>query len=366
MIKENKYIKHGIVVAATIIIAATATSGIKPIITRCNQPKSFNMQVAGGELSSLKNADAWINPPPLTSTDLKGKVVLIQFGTYTCINWIRTLPYIRAWKEKYSDHGLIVVGVHTPEFAFEKNIDNVRRAMTDMKIDLPIAIDNNYSIWNAFNNQYWPAIYLIDAKGRVAHRQFGEGGYEETEKMMQQLLADAGAKVINSAIIPVNGKGIETSADWGNLGSQENYLGIARTEGFLSHHSGEATGKQYAYKLPLKLQLNQWGISGDWTTDKNSIISNSSNGKIIYRFHARDLHLVMGPVVTGTKVRFRVLIDDKVPGPDHGKDIDEQGYGFADNQRLYQLIRQSGVISDHSFTIEFLDPGAEAFSFTFG
>ena len=316
------------------------------------------------ELSSLKNANAWLNSKSLTDKELRGKVVLIQFCTYTCINWLRTLPHIRAWAEKYKEKGLVVIGVHTPEFSFEKNIDNVRRAIKNIGIDFPIAIDNNQDIWNAFSNQYWPALYIIDAKGHIRHHQFGEGGYEQSEKIIEQLLIEAGSKDIDHHYVQVNARGIEVAADWNNLNSAENYLGYERTENFatpdLEHN------KSHVYTASLPLNVNQWALSGDWTVQKQSIILNKENGRIVYRFHARDLHLVMGPSVPGTSIRFRVLINGKTPGDAHGIDIDEQGNGKIIDQRLYQLIRQPKPIAPCEFQIEFFDPGVEAFSFTFG
>jgi thiol-disulfide isomerase/thioredoxin len=364
MINGIKYVQHFILSTALIIIVTTGVFGLNSLKTPNNKSKSLNMQLASGELSSLKNAVAWINSPSLTAPELKGKVVLIQFCTYTCINWIRTLPYVRAWSTKYSDQGLVVIGVHTPEFTFEKNIDNVRLAMREMNIEFPIAIDNNYQIWEGFSNQYWPAIYLVDKKGRIAHHQSGEGGYEEMEKMIQKLLTDSGAKDTGHDLISVNGDGIEAAADWGNLNSQENYLGYERTENF-SSRGGKVSGAS-TYHLPANLRLNQWALAGEWTMEKKSVLLNNVNGKIVFRFHARDLHLVMGPVSSEARIRFRVLIDGKPPGADHGTDIDEQGFGSMGEQRLYQLIRQTASIIDRTFQIEFLDAGAEAFSVTFG
>jgi thiol-disulfide isomerase/thioredoxin len=329
-----------------------------------NKSKTSYMQLIDGELSSLKNANAWINSSSLTASELKGKVVLIQFCTYTCINWLRTLPYVRAWAEKYKDKGLVVIGVHTPEFPFEKNIDNIRKAMQDMKIDFPVAIDNKQDIWNAFNNHYWPALYFIDSKGHIRHHQFGEGGYEQSEKIIQQLLAEAGVTDPGHDLVTVIANDVEAPADWSNLKSSENYLGYERTESFVS--LGLKYNKQQVYTAPADLHLNQWALSGDWTVKKQSIILNKVNGKIVYRFHARDLHLVMGPAAVGTSVRFRVLINGKIPGNAHGIDIDKKGNGKVSEQRMYQLIQQPKPISDCEFEIEFLDAGVEAFSFTFG
>jgi thiol-disulfide isomerase/thioredoxin len=318
-----------------------------------------------GKLPSLGGATEWLNSQPLTAGSLRGKVVLIDVWTYTCINWLRQLPYVRAWAEKYNNQGLVVIGVHTPEFEFEKNIDNVRRAAKDMKIDYPIAIDNEYSIWRALNNKYWPALYFVDAQGRIRHHHFGEGEYEQSERVIQQLLAEAGSDAISRELISVDARGVEAAADWGSLRSPENYVGYERTENFASP-GGAALDKRRTYAVPARLRLNHWALSGDWTVGKQAIALNNASGRIAYRFHARDLHLVMGPAARGTSVRFRVLIDGKSPGAAHGIDVDEQGNGTVTEQRMYQLIRQPKPIADRQFEIEFLNPGVEAFAFTFG
>jgi hypothetical protein len=291
--------------------------------------------------------------------------VLIDFWTYTCINWRRTLPYVRAWAEKYQDQGFVVIGVHAPEFAFEKHISNVRWAVKDMGIDHPIAVDNDHVIWRAFRNQYWPARYFIDSQGRVRHQHFGEGAYEQSEMIIQQLLAETGSGRIDGELVSVDGRGIEAAADWGSLKSPENYTGYERTQNFASP-GGAVLDKTRMYELPARLRLNAWALSGDWTVNNQAAVLNKPNGGIAYRFHARDLHLVMGPTAPGTSVRFRVLIDGRPPGPAHGIDVDEQGDGTVTEQRLYQLIRQPKPIADRQFEIEFLDTGMEAFAFTFG
>jgi thiol-disulfide isomerase/thioredoxin len=318
-----------------------------------------------GEMPSLGGATEWLNSQPLTSADLRGRVVLVDFWTYTCINWRRTLPYVRAWAEKYKDHGLVVIGVHSPEFGFEKNADNVRWAVKDMKIDYPIAIDSDHAIWRAFNNEYWPALYFVDAKGHIRHHQFGEGEYGKSEIIVQQLLAEAGVGGMSRDLVSVDPRGAEVAADWSSLKSSENYVGYERTENF-SSPGGAVWNKRHAYDVPARLELNHWALSGEWTVEKQAIVLNQANGRIAYRFHARDLHLVVGPVARGTSVRFRVLIDGKPPGAAHGTDVDDQGNGTVHEQRMYQLIRQSEPIVDRRFEIEFLDPGVEAFSFTFG
>jgi thiol-disulfide isomerase/thioredoxin len=318
-----------------------------------------------GELPSLGSATEWLNSPPLTAAGLHGKVVLIDFWTYSCINWLRTLPYVRAWAEKYRDQGLVVIGVHAPEFAFEKTIANVRRAARDMRVEYPIAIDNDHALWRAFKNEYWPALYFVDAQGRIRHHHFGEGEYEQSETIIQQLLAEAGTGASGRELVSVDARGAEAAADWGNLKSPENYVGYERTEKFASP-GGAVPDRRRVYAAPTRLTLNHWALSGDWTVEKQATVLNKANGRIVYRFHARDLHLVMGPAARGTSVRFRVLIDGRPPGAAHGIDVDDQGYGTVTEQRLYQLIRQPKPIADRQFEIEFLDPGVEAFAFTFG
>jgi thiol-disulfide isomerase/thioredoxin len=300
-------------------------------------------QAAGQSgLASLERGDEWLNSPPLTASDLRGKVVLVEFWTYTCINWLRTLPYVRAWDRKYRDQGLVIIGVHSPEFLFEKDSANVRRALKDLQIDFPVAVDSNHAIWRAFNNQYWPALYFIDGKGRVRHHHFGEGSYEQSEMVIRELLAETGV-TIDGKNVSVDARGIEAAADWDSLQSPENYLGYERTENFV-HDAGAFRDNPRAYEVPGHLLLNEWALSGDWTVKKESAALTKPNGKIAYRFHARDLHLVMGPAAPVTSVRFRVLIDGQPPGAAHGTDTDEQGYGRATEQRLYQLIRQPAPI----------------------
>jgi thiol-disulfide isomerase/thioredoxin len=318
-----------------------------------------------GDLPSLGSASEWLNSQPLTAAGLRGRVVLVEFWTYTCINWLRTLPYVRAWAEKYKDQGLVVIGVHAPEFAFEKSLDNVRRAAKDMRVDYPIAIDSEHLIWRAFKNEYWPALYFVDAQGQIRHHQFGEGGYEQSERIIQQLLAEAGTRGIGPELVSVDARGAEAAADWDSLKSPENYVGHERTENFASP-GGAVLDKPRVYAAPARLRLNQWALAGDWTVEKEATRLNKANGRIAYRFHARDLHLVMGPATRGTSVRFRVLIDGQPPGAAHGVDVDAQGNGTVAEQRLYQLIRQPKPIGDRRFEIEFLDPGVEAFAFTFG
>lgn len=298
-------------------------------------------------------ATAWLNSPALTAAELRGKVVLVQFGTYTCINWLRTLPHVRAWAEKYKERGLALINVHTPEFEFEKNMDNVRRAVKDLGLAYPIAVDNDFAVWRAFANNAWPALYLIDAQGRVRYRHLGEGEYERSEKMIQQLLAEAGAAGVPRDLVSVEGKGAEAAADWASLRSPETYLGPERAENRVN-------------TAPARLRLNQWTVSGNWTPKTQALVSSKPNGRIAYRFHARDVHLVMGPAAAGKAVRFRVLIDGQAPGAAGGGDIDAQGLGTVSAQRMYQLIRQPGPIAERLFEIEFLDPAVEVYVFTFG
>ena len=296
---------------------------------------------------------------------LRGKVVLADFWTYTCVNWLRQLPYLRAWAGKYSGQGLVVVGVHTPEFGFEHNLDNVRRAVQEMKIDYPVAVDNDYAIWRAFDNSYWPALYFADAQGQIRHHHFGEGEYQQSEMVIQQLLAEAGSGGIGRDLVSVDARGVEAPADWASLRSPENYTGYERTENFASP-GGVQPGQPHSYTAPAELRLNHWALSGDWTVGDHAAALNTAGGQITCRFHARDLNLVMGPEVTGTSAAFRVLLDGQPPGAAHGSDVDVQGRGTATGQRLYQLIRQPGPIADATVEIEFADPGVAAYSFTFG
>jgi len=317
-----------------------------------------------GELPSLAGATGWLNSPPLTPTGLHGKVVLVNFWTYTCINWLRQLPYVRAWAGKYSGQGLVVIGVHTPEFDFEHDHDNVRRAAADMRIDYPVAIDDDYAVWLAFDNHYWPALYFADAQGRIRHHHFGEGEYQQSEMVLQQLLGEAGSHPGHDLVSP-DTSGIEAPADWASLRSPENYTGYERTENFASP-GGLVPGQPHSYRVPAELRLNHWALSGDWTADRQPTGLNTAGGQIAYRFHARDLNLVMGPTESGTSVRFQVLLDGQPPGSAHGTDVDDQGHGTVPAQRLYQLIRQPGPVTDRTFEITFLDPGVQAYAFTFG
>ena len=323
-------------------------------------------QAAGdGELRALGRATDWLNSPPLTAAGLAGKVVAVNVWTFTCINWLRTLPYVRAWANRYRDPGLVVIGVHAPEFSFEHDLDNVRRQATAMHVTYPVAVDNDFAIWRAFNNKVWPALYLLDANGEIRHHQFGEGGYEESERTIQQLLRNTGARSVGSALTPVDASGAEVEADWGNLRSPETYVGYAQTAHFASPR-GVAADVRHAYSVPRDLEVNHWALGGDWTVSRENAALNAAHGRIAYRFHARDVHLVMGPAVRAASIPFRVTIDGRPPGESRGTDVDAQGNGVVNEQRLHQLIRQQGQIVDRQFEIEFPAPGVQGFCFTFG
>ncbi|AMM18055.1 cytochrome C biogenesis protein [Burkholderia sp. PAMC 28687] len=317
------------------------------------------------QLPPLSGAVQWLNSAPLSAEDLRGKVVLVDFWTYSCINCLRSLPYVKAWAQKYRDKGLVVIGVHAPEFAFERNIDNVERSVHDLGIDYPVAIDNNYAIWRAFGNQYWPAHYFIDAKGQVRFHHFGEGDYAHSEEVIQQLLKEAGHNDVGPAITNTDAKGVQQSADNADMRSPETYVGYERAENFAGN-GGEAHDKVHTYAAPGELSLNDWGLAGAWKVGAQEASLAQSNGTIVYRFHARDLHLVLGPGKDGKPVRFRVSIDGAAPGDAHGTDVAANGTGTVTEQRLYQLVRQPGNVKDRTFSIEFLDAGVEAYAFTFG
>jgi cytochrome c biogenesis protein CcdA/thiol-disulfide isomerase/thioredoxin len=336
-----------------------------PAMTMKAKPdaREANLGVEGG-FPPLAGAAEWLNSPPLTPEGLKGKVVLIDFWTYSCINCLRAIPYVKAWAEKYKDHGLVVIGVHTPEFAFERKIDNVRSAVSELKIEYPIAIDNEYKIWRAFDNQYWPAHYFIDMQGRIRYHHFGEGEYDESERVIQRLLAEAGAEGYSAGLVSVTAFGAQAPPAANDVKSPETYIGYSRADNFVSPGGiVEDESHDYAAAAP---QLNQWSLSGDWTISAEHAALNKRDGRIVYRFHARDLHLVLGPAPDSKPIRFRATVDGAAPGVDHGADIDADGHGTVGGQRLYQLIRQHGTISDRTFEIEFLDPGVQAFAFTFG
>lgn len=318
-----------------------------------------------GPMPDLSGAIAWLNSPPLTAKSLRGKVVLVDFWTYSCINCLRALPYIEGWAAKYKDAGLVVIGVHTPEFAFEKDRANVEKAVRDLKITYPVAIDSNYRIWQAFNNEYWPAHYFIDGKGRIRYHHFGEGEYAESERVIQELLKENGAQSLSAGVIDVSGSGAEAAPDNKDVASPETYIGYKRAENFASVES-IARDSRKVYTTRPRLSLNQWALSGAWNVGGESAVLEAAPGKIVFRFHARDLHLVLGPRKNGKPIRFVVKIDGTAPGEDHGSDTDASGAGTVQEHRLYQLIRQKGAVEDRTFEIEFLDPGVQAFAFTFG
>src|SRR5271170_605850 len=317
-------------------------------------------------LDSLVDATTWINTPPLTADQLKGKVVLGDFWTYSCINCLRTLPYVEAWAQKYKDNGLVVIGVHTPEFPFEKDLSNVQKAVHDLGITYPVALDNENKIWNAFSNQYWPADYFIDATGKVRYHQFGEGKYDESEHWIQDLLKERSAQeALPGGIVSVQAQGAEAAPDMEEVQSPETYVGYDRAENFASPGGLHQDGPKL-YTIPAQLKLNQWALDGKWIDQGQIAVLASSEGRIAFRFHARDLHLVLGPSTDGKPVRFRVTIDGNAPGEDHGVDTNSSGEGTVTENRLYQLVRQKGAVADRTFTIEFLDSGVQAFAFTFG
>ena len=318
-----------------------------------------------GAFPSLAGATGWINSAPLTAAGLRGKVVLVDFWTFTCVNWLRTLPYVRAWNAKYRDKGLVVIGVHTPEFTLEHEIENVRRAAKEMGMEYPIAVDSDYGVWRAFANNAWPAVYIADAQGRIRYHHLGEEAYGETERVIQQLLTEAGKTGAGSDLVAVTPHGTGVAADWKDLRSGESYVGYEKAENFASP-GGVTADKAHVYTVPAQLGLNHWGLLGEWTFGREATVAGKAKARIAYRFHARDVNLVMGPEKAGQPVRFRVLIDGHAPEAAHGTDVDAQGNGTATEPRLYQLIRQSKPIADRTFEIEFLDPGAEALCFTFG
>jgi cytochrome c biogenesis protein CcdA/thiol-disulfide isomerase/thioredoxin len=317
-----------------------------------------------GQLPDLSGATAWLNSPPLTPQGLRGKVVLVDFWTYSCINCLRSLPYVKSWYERYREQGLVVIGVHAPEFAFEKNLDNVKRAVLDLGITYPVALDNNYAIWQAFNNQYWPAHYFIDAQGRIRGHHFGEGDYGESEQLIRQLLTEAGATHLPD-MTAVTGTGVMAAPDEADIASPETYIGYQRAQNFVSS-GGAVPDKASAYSAPASLQLNQWALSGNWQVQGEEAVSSSGSAKIVFRFWARDLNLVLGPSDAGHPIRFRVSLDGQPPGADHGTDDGSDGTGRVESQRLYQLLRLTRPQGEHTLTIEFLDAGVHAYSFTFG
>ena len=318
-----------------------------------------------GRLPPFDGATGWLNSEPLTPEGLSGRVVAVQFWTYTCVNWLRTLPYVREWANKYHDQGLSVIGVHTPEFGFERNVENVTAAAKDMRVDYPIALDSDYAVWGAFANHFWPALYIADGQGRIRYHHFGEGEYAMSEMAIQQLLRESGKEGFDPQLVSVDPEGTEVPADWGDLRTPETYLGYGRASGFASLDA-EWLDEPHDYPEPSRLGLNEWAPSGVWTLAGHAAVLEEAPGRIAIRFHARDVNLVMGPAERGLSVPFRVLIDGKPPGVAGGTDVDEDGSGTVMEQRLYQLIRQPNAISERLFEIEYLGPGVEAYCFTFG
>jgi thiol-disulfide isomerase/thioredoxin len=344
--------------------------GWKTLLTRADQlfrPTTHPAALSPveGQMPSLDSAAGWVNSPPLTAADLRGHVVLINFWTYTCINWLRSLPYVRAWADKYKDQGLVVIGIHTPEFDFEQDPDNVRRAIQALGVGYPVAIDSDYAIWNAFGNRYWPASYFVDAQGQIRHHRFGEGEYEQSEMILQQLLTQAGGGTIDRDLVSVDATGAEAAADWASLRSPENYLGYERTQNFVLSPDA-AVGTSQVHAALTRLPLNHWALAGDWTVQQKAAVLHVAGGQIAYRFHARDLHLVMASAAPGSPIRFRVQLDELPPGAAHGTDVDDRGEGTLTEPRLYQLVRQPGPVTERTFEITFFDPGVRAYAFTFG
>jgi thiol-disulfide isomerase/thioredoxin len=352
-------------------VRGAATMSVPP--TRPGLLSSLVHRLAGdadalpveGHLPSFDGATGWLNSEPLTPEGLRGRVVLVDFWTYTCINWLRTAPYVRAWDAKYRDIGLTVIGVHTPEFEFERNVDNVIAQSRTFGLEYPIAIDSDYGVWQAFSNHFWPALYVADAEGRSRYHHFGEGEYAMAEMVVQQLLVEAGVEGVDMDLVSVEPKGFEVAADWRTLRSPETYLAYGRSAGFASPDSARYD-QPHSYPEPARLSLNEWAPSGTWTLAQHAAVANEPGGRITFQFQARDVNLVMGPSARGTSVPFRVLLDGQAPGGAHGLDVDDQGRGTVADQRLYQLIRQPGSVAERLFDIEFLDAGAEAYCFTFG
>ena len=320
---------------------------------------AFGLDPTTTRIPSFEGATGWLNSDPLSPEDLRGHVVLVDFWTYTCINWLRTLSHLRAWREKYEDHGLVVIGVHTPEFPFERDPENVERMVEELRVDYPVAIDSEFTVWDAFANRYWPALYLADAEGALRFQHFGEGRYPETEEAIQELLG------VEGELVSAEGSGLEAQADWNNLASQETYLGYGRGERFASP-SGTVADEPHTYIEPETLAPNLWALTGEWTIGRDGAVLHRHGGGVAFRFHARDLHLVMAPPDGGVHVPFQVLVDGQAPGAAHGEDIDEHGNGMLSEPRLYQLIRQPGQITDRTLEITFAGTGAQVFAFTFG
>ena len=343
---------------------AAMTSANPAMMTNTGSAGASETLTVEGTMPPLDGAVEWLNSPPLTAAGLRGKVVLVDFWTYSCINCLRATPYVRAWAGKYAAEGLVVIGVHAPEFAFEKRVDNVRKAVSDLEITYPVAIDNDYAIWRAFKNEYWPAHYFVDANGRIRHHHYGEGDYDASERVIQQLLKESGTAMSKTELVSVHATGAEAAPDLEDALSPETYVGYGRAEHFVSP-GGAVQDRRHEYAAGSP-RLNEWGLSGVWTIRNEDARLDEKDGRIVYRFHARDLHLVLGPATIGVPVRFRITMDGAPPGNNHGTDVDAEGNGVVDEQRLYQLIRQTGSVGDHTFEIQFLAPGVHAYAFTFG
>ena len=364
----SRFILVGLV-GALVVAAAIALAVVPMVLARVDGLPTVASGASVLGLSdperALLGAGQWLNTTPLRADDFRGRVVLVNFWTYSCINSLRALPYVRAWAAKYKDRGLVVIGVHTPEFGFEKDVDNVRRANAALGVSYPVVLDSDYAIWQAFGNEAWPAVYFIDADGRVRGRVLGEGGYDQSERLIQQLLSEAHGAPVGGGIAPVVGSGPEAAPDLKDLRSEETYVGYAKASNFVSTE-GVGHDVQRLYRAAPALQLNQWSLAGLWTVGGEFATLNNAPGAIRYRFHARDLHLVLALSSQGHPIRFRVTIDGAPPGADHGSDVDARGWGSVQDPRMYQLVRQKGPVADRTFEIQFLDAGVRAYVFTFG
>jgi thiol-disulfide isomerase/thioredoxin len=318
-----------------------------------------------GPLATFDGATTWLNSEPLTPEALRGRVVLVDFWTYTCVNWLRTLPYVRAWAKKYEESGLTVVGVHTPEFGFERDLDNVIAQSSKLGVEFPVAVDSDYAVWRAFSNHFWPAVYIADAEGRIRHHHFGEGEYAQTEMVIQQLLLDAGASDVDQALVDVEPRGLEVAADWRTLRSPESYLGYGQSTGFASEDVA-VFDEPHGYQARARLPLNYWDLAGTWTVAKPAAVLNEAGGRVAFQFQARDVNLVMGPHSKGASIPFRVFVDGRLAEDSEVDDVASNGSGVVDEQRTYQLIRLPGPVAERRFEIEFLEAGVEVYCFTFG
>jgi thiol-disulfide isomerase/thioredoxin len=358
-LRAHRFVRRGLGALLAVAVSFSTSAFAQSADSALSAP------AASATLPPFSGAVQWFNSPRLTPNELRGKVVLVNFWTYSCINCLRVLPYYSAWAKKYRDEGLVVIGVHTPEFAFERSADNVKNAVERLGIDYPVALDSNYGIWRAYQNQYWPALYVADAQGRIRYQHFGEGNYRDTERAIQQLLAERGASHIERQLVAAPSQGIGLAADAGAMKSPETYIGYEQASNFAST-TAPLLDQLQRYSAPDTLPLNHWALTGAWTLGREFASSNEARSGIVYRFHARDLHLVLGPGRDGKPVKFRISIDGAPPGDAHGSDVAADGTGVVTQQRLYQLVRQNGKIVDHTFSIEFEEPGVDAYVFTFG